>query len=124
MFQFALPAVLFRFKARGPSRVPLLQLPNRRATAQGDADSRPCYVFIFLNFMGELCLRTPPYPLTGYADRWQKKDGGADAPVRITRSRVQIQGARPTKGAVAATAKPKGNSRYFHILPKAITPTR
>ena len=33
MFQFAFPAVLFTFKYRNPSFVPLLQLPNRRATA-------------------------------------------------------------------------------------------
>ena len=33
MFQLAFVAVLFKFKYRGPSLVPLLQLPNRRATA-------------------------------------------------------------------------------------------
>lgn len=33
MFQFAFVALLFTFKYRSPSFVPLLQLPNRRATA-------------------------------------------------------------------------------------------
>ena len=33
MFQFAFVALLFAFKYRNPSFVPLLQLPNRRATA-------------------------------------------------------------------------------------------
>lgn len=41
MFQLAFVAVLFTFKARKPSFVPLLQLPNRRATARGDADPLP-----------------------------------------------------------------------------------
>ena len=43
MFQFALEAVLFKFNAREPQIDPLLQLPNRRATAQGDADPIPFY---------------------------------------------------------------------------------
>lgn len=43
MFQFAFEAVLFKFNARTPSMRPLLQLPNRRATAQGDADPIPFY---------------------------------------------------------------------------------
>jgi len=41
MFQFALPAVLFKFRARGPAFRPLLQLPKRRATAQGAATPSP-----------------------------------------------------------------------------------
>lgn len=48
MFQFAFVAVLFKFKFRGPSFSPLLQLPNRRATAPTDAVFLPCY-FILLS---------------------------------------------------------------------------
>lgn len=42
MFQFAFVALLFTFKYRNPSFVPLLQLPNRRATAPYDAAPLPC----------------------------------------------------------------------------------
>ena len=51
MFQFALAAVLFKFRARGPSFRPLLQLPNRRATAQGDAAPSPYCVFPISYFL-------------------------------------------------------------------------
>lgn len=34
MFQFALPAVLFRFTYEAPQSAPLLQLPPTRATAR------------------------------------------------------------------------------------------
>lgn len=47
MFQLAFVAELFKFNARGPPFEPLLQLPNRRATALGDAGSLPCY-FIYV----------------------------------------------------------------------------
>lgn len=42
MFQFAFVALLFTFKYRNPSFVPLLQLPNRRATAPKGAAPLPC----------------------------------------------------------------------------------
>ena len=45
MFQFAFVAALFQFRARGPPLLPLLQLPNRRATAQADAGFIPCYIY-------------------------------------------------------------------------------
>ena len=59
MFQFALEAALFKFNARGPSIAPLLQLPNRRATAPKDAAPSPVYLLYafkkFLNLLlGEL----------------------------------------------------------------------
>lgn len=63
MFQFALPAVLFRFKYRGPVLVPLLQLPNRRATARC-ATTLPCYNFSKIKSegcpLGELRLAAHP----------------------------------------------------------------
>lgn len=46
MFQFAFPAVLFQFRARGPQLRPLLQFPNRRQTPPGDAVPIPLY-FVF-----------------------------------------------------------------------------
>ena len=42
MFQFAFVALLFTFKYRNPSFVPLLQLPNRRATAPKGTAPLPC----------------------------------------------------------------------------------
>ena len=70
MFQFALEAVLFQLRARGPSFRPLLQLPNRRATPRGDACSLPCYLFVSMTepknllLLGELRYA---YPQTSYA---------------------------------------------------------
>ena len=94
MFQFAFVAVLFQFRARKPQLSPLLQLPNRRQTPPGDAVPIPLY-FVVYNlrcFKAPVSsggvLRAPGPPLYGYADRWQKKIGGADAPVR-KRGRVE-----------------------------------
>lgn len=88
MFQFAFVAVLFQFRARKPQLSPLLQLPNRRQTPPGDAVPIPLY-FVVYNlrcFKAPVSsggvLRAPGPPLYGYADRWQKKIGGAEEPVR------------------------------------------
>lgn len=88
MFQFAFVAVLFQFRARKPQLRPLLQLPNRRQTPPGDAVPIPLY-FVVYNlrcFKAPVSsggvLRAPGPPLYGYADRWEKKIGGADVPVR------------------------------------------
>ena len=64
MFQFEFVAVLFRLRARGPSFRPLLQLPNRRATARGDTDSFPCYLFtLYIEvFPGGIVLTHTPRP--------------------------------------------------------------
>lgn len=79
MFQFAFVAVLFQLRARGPVLVaPLLQLPKRRATAQGGVGFLPCYLIFFYvklklilstGGIAALCL-APPDPLNGYAGRW------------------------------------------------------
>ena len=66
MFQFAFVATLFKFRARGPSFSPLLQLPNRRATAQGDAVPSPSFIHfsdlfsVAIISLGECC--APPTP--------------------------------------------------------------
>lgn len=66
MFQFAFVATLFKFRARGPSFSPLLQLPNRRATAQGDAVPSPSFIHfsdlfsVAIISLGECC--APPNP--------------------------------------------------------------
>lgn len=63
MFQLALPAVLFKFKHRGPVLVPLLQLPNRRATARRRSHA-PLLIFSMIKsevlLLGELCLAAHP----------------------------------------------------------------
>ena len=75
MFQFALAAELFQFRARGPSIRPLLQFPNRRQTAEKVPSLPP--VISFYSFIkhkllwGNCC--APPAPLNGCADRWQQK---------------------------------------------------
>lgn len=124
MFQFAFEAVLFKFNAREPQMPPLLQAPNRRATAQDDADPIPFYKnplqFTFCKvqiFPGG----KPPDPLCGYADRWLQKNGRRDAPARIRSSAAQIQRTRATKAPSAASAEPKGHRRNANIYPKAVT---
>lgn len=104
MFQFAFVAVLFQFRARKPQLSPLLQLPNRRQTPPGDAVPIPLY-FVVYNlrcFKAPVSsggvLRAPGPPLYGYADRWQKKIGGAEAPVRI-------------RGCVAPIPRPQAASK-------------
>ena len=66
MFQFALPASLFRLMHRGPVLVPLLQLPNRRPT-EGDAAALPLIYFSKMNKLfwlhwGSCAARTPRPP--------------------------------------------------------------
>ena len=113
MFQFAFPAALFQLRARGPVIKPLLQLPKRRATAQSDACSLPCYLCRTYKFStsGGITLRVPPGPLNGYADRWQKKIGGREAPVRNPGSTVPNAGARARNQTVVATTEAKGDRR-------------
>lgn len=71
MFQFAFPAVLFQLRARGPQIRPLLQLPNRRATARGDVAFLP-YLFSFYFLVqrsnsGGIVLKKQHTPQTPYA---------------------------------------------------------
>ena len=125
MFQLALPAVLFKFKARVPQIDPLLQLPNRRATAQVTPIQSPIisvtkFQIDKFQFLWGNCY-APPDPLCGYADRWKEKDGAPDAPVGITSSAVQTQSTRATKRPIVATAEPKSDRRNPYIYPKAVT---
>lgn len=125
MFQLALPAVLFKFKARVPQIDPLLQLPNRRATAQVTPIQSPIisvtkFQIDKFQFLWGNCY-APPDPLCGYADRWKEKDGAPDGPVGITSSVVQIQSTRATKRPIAAIAEPKSDRRNPYIYPKAVT---
>ena len=71
MFQFAFPAVLYQFRARGPQLRPLLQFPNRRQTPPGDAVPIPLYFFYILRCFkapvssgGVLRAPRPPYTAT------------------------------------------------------------
>lgn len=125
MFQLALPAVLFKFKARGPQIDPLLQLPNRRATAQVTPIQSPIIsvtkfqIDKFQFPWGNCC--APPDPLCGYADRWKEKDGTPDVPGGTTSSAVQTQSTRTTNRPRAATTEPKSDRRYPYVYPKAVT---
>lgn len=111
MFQFAFPAVLYQFRARGPQLRPLLQFPNRRQTPPGDAVPIPLY-FVVYNlrcFKAPVSsggvLRAPGPPLYGYADRWQKKIGGAEVPARMPGCGVPIP--RPWAAGEATVATPE-----------------
>lgn len=125
MFQLALPAVLFKFKARVPQIDPLLQLPNRRATAQVTPIQSPIisvtkFQIDKFQFLWGNCY-APPDPLCGYADRWKEKDGAPDAPVGMTSSVVQNQSTSATNRPMVATAEPKSDRRNPYIYPKAVT---
>lgn len=113
MFQFAFVAVLFQFRARKPQLSPLLQFPNRRQTPQVTPSLSP-YILLFiiyaaskLRYLPGECFAppVPPPPLYGYADRWQKKIGGADVPVRI-RGRV-VPNPRPQAAIKPIAASPE-----------------
>ena len=112
MFQFAFPAVLFQFRARGPQLRPLLQFPNRRQTPPGDAAPIPLY-FVVYNlrwFKAPVSsggvLRAPGPPLYGYADRWQKKIGGAEVPVRKRGRAVPTPRPQAARKPIAAIPEP------------------
>nr|DAI67125.1 MAG TPA: hypothetical protein [Caudoviricetes sp.] len=48
MFQFALPATLFRLRVRGPAFRPLLQLPNASETApKENINYNPLFIIQF-----------------------------------------------------------------------------
>ncbi len=115
MFQLAFVATLFRLSVRGPSFRPLLQLPNRRATARGVAGFIPCYYLIFLliyagSFRGE-DPRSPLCCVWGRTNRWKQKYGGAEVPAGIRGNVVQIERARTSNQAVVAITEPKGDRR-------------
>ena len=57
-------------------------------------------------------MRTPPDPLNGYADRWQKKIGRAKGPVRIRSRTVPRPRAQANIQTAAAMAEPKGDCRF------------
>ena len=71
MFQFALPAVLFRFTYEAPHFAPLLQLPPTRATAREREThglGRAQYpVLISIILFCSLRGIAPPVPLGAYA---------------------------------------------------------
>ena len=117
MFQFAFPAALFQLRARGPVIKPLLQLPKRRATAQRWRLLPP---LLFIRYKGKaykfstsggITLRVPPDPLSGYADRGEKKTGGRDVPARVPSSTVPTAGAWARNQAVAAITEAKSDRR-------------
>lgn len=123
----ALPAVLFKFKARGPQRDPLLQLPNRRATAQVTPIQSPIisvtkFQIDKLQFLWGNCY-APPDPLCGYADRWKEKDGAPEVPVGRTSSVVQSQSTRAIKRPIVAMTEPKSDRRNSFINDNAIAST-
>ena len=121
MFQFALPVVLFRFRVRGPAIRPLLQLPNRRETAPERTSPVPP---LYIMFYGGIVLRTPPHPLSGYADRWKEKNGSANVPVRITSGDVQSPRARTRTQTIVAIAEQEGDRRYCLINNNSITASK
>ncbi len=111
MFQFAFVAVLFQFRARKPQLSPLLQFPNRRQTPQVTPSLSP-YILLFiiyaaskLRYLPGECFAPPVPPLYGYADRWQKKIGGAEAPVRI-------------RGCAAPIPRPQAASKPIVAIPE------
>lgn len=127
MFQFVFVAVLFQLRARGPAERPLLHLPNRRATAQGDVVLLPYNLsFHFqdkkalMYSWGNCC--APPAPLDGYADRWKQKIGSTDVPVRMRGRAAPITSTRACRETVDAPAKPKGNRRDFILRSASIQP--
>lgn len=125
MFQLALPAVLFKFKARVPQIDPLLQLPNRRATAQVTPIQSPIisvtkFQIDKFQFLWGNCY-APPDPLCGYADRWKEKDGAPEVPAGRTSSAAQIQSTSATNRPMDAMAEPKSDRRNPYIYPKAVT---
>lgn len=68
MFQFAFPAVLFTFKYRNPSFVPLLQLPNRRATAPKAPPRSPVkFLRCGIRYFTPGGIVALPHPQTPYA---------------------------------------------------------
>jgi hypothetical protein len=121
MFQLEFVAVLFKFKARIPSFVPLLQLPSRMATAKGDASRSPCYnpIFSFSNDAVSSGGR-PPVPLCGYADRWQQKNGRPDAPVGKRGCVGQKQSTDTNIRPIVATTEPKGDRRDSFVDPESV----
>ena len=126
MFQFAFVAVLFQFRARKPQLSPLLQFPNRRQTPQVTPSLSP-YILLFiiyaaskLRYLPGECFAPPGPPLYGYADRWQKKIGGADAPGRM-RGRV-VPTPRPQAATKPIVANPEPQADARESLLRVFSP--
>lgn len=134
MFQLAFVAVLFTFRYRPPSFSPLLQLPNRRATAGGTAPPHsPVRFRLSVSdhagrrpglHGGVAPCGAPPYPPGGrlhrHAHRWQKKQGRAEVPAGSRGCVAHSQKPAPSIQPVAASAEPKGHCRDLHVLPQAV----
>ena len=125
MFQFAFVAVLFQFRARKPQFSPLLQFPNRRQTPQVAPSLCPYILFYNLRcFKAPVSsggvLRAPGPPLYGYADRWQKKIGGADVPVRMRGCDVPTP--RPQAAIQPMVARPEPEADARESLLRVFSP--